>query len=259
MEEMSVNKSNRLELIDSIRGITIISMILYHACWIACYFGIFITENMMNSFEFYVWERTICMSFIFISGFVFSFSKKPIKNGLIVLGLGIAITIGSLIFVYDIRDIFGVLWLLGLAPLIMYLPDKFFKDYLKEKRGINYLLFIIFTVLFSLTYSLSWGFVGFGAFKLKLPVALYRGIFMTFLGFLEPGFYSVDYFPIFPWIFLYIMGYFAYKIINGTKFCTNILTIGIPGLKTIGKHSLIIYLVHPVVIFIIMLIISNVW
>ena len=259
MSELVYQQQNkRLELIDSIRGITIISMIGFHASWIANYFGLFISSELMNSFGFYVWERTICISFIFISGFVFSLGKCHMKNGILILGLGVGITVLSLLFAYDIRDIFGVLWILGLSPLLMIIPDRIVQNRVKNLKIIALFLLVIFTILFVVSFNINHGYLWLFGIKYMLPRSLYKGIFMTFLGFQEPGFYSVDYFSVIPWFFLYVMGYSAQKLLYGTKFYANILTIKIPIINKIGKHSLLIYLIHPVVIFVVMFILAKI-
>ena len=253
MGEKSKNRNTRkrLQLIDSIRGLSILSMIGYHFCWIACFFGLFIPAELMYGKSFYIWERSICITFIFLSGFVFSLGKKRIKNGLMILSIGIAITIGSVLFVNEVRDVFGVLWILGVSPLILYLPDKYLLKDLKGNKVKAAALFIVTTILFILTYNINEGYLGLLGKRWLLPRGLYKGYFMTFLGFMEPGFYSVDYFSVLPWLFMYLMGYFAQKLTYGSYIYNNVFTKGIPFLKDIGKHSLIIYLIHPVVIFIV--------
>lgn len=246
----------RLELVDAYRGLTIISMILFHACWIASYFGIALSMETIFSRPFVIWERTICCSFIFISGFVYSLGKRHLKNGLIVLSLGILITIGSVLFLYEIRDIFGVLWILGIYSLIMIPVDKFF-----EKKSVNKLIYsfliAVIMIFLVMTWNINSGFLGLeGIYKIDLSPRLYNGYIMTFIGFMDPTFYSVDYFSFFPWIFVFLEGYFIHKIIRGTCFEEKILTIKVPGLSEIGKHSLILYLIHPIIIFVICTIIE---
>lgn len=242
----------RLELIDAYRGITIISMILFHACWIMGYFGILISSDIISTKPFVIWEKTICCSFIFISGYVFCLGKRHIQNGLVILSLGIAITIGSLIFMYEVRDIFGVLWILGLFSLLTIPIDRLFKKASIKNRWIYIILFSIAIFLLVVFWNINSGYIGIHSlYKLDLPRVLYNGYIMTFIGFMDPSFYSVDYFSIFPWIFLYLAGFFAYHILEGSSFEEKILTIKIPLLGKIGKHSLIIYLIHPVLIFII--------
>lgn len=247
-------KKKRLELIDSIRGFAILSMIGFHACWIMSYFGLFIPHDMIYSTGFIIWERSICCTFIFISGFSFGLGRRQLKKGLIVLSLGVAITVLSVLFANDIRDVFGVLWILGLSPIITYPLDKILKEKMDDNKIISILFLIVSLLLLLIFWNINKGYLFLDNFgKIVLPRKLYRGYFMTFLGFLDPTFYSVDYFSLLPWIFLYFAGYFTNKIIKNSIFEETVLIKGIPFVKTIGKYSLPIYLIHPVVIFIICL------
>ena len=69
---------------------------------------------------------------------------------------------------------------------------------------------------------------------------------MTFLGFPDPEFFSGDYFPLFPWIFLYLTGYFLYGMFMKFPEVKNALRIHlpVPFLVTAGRHSLLLYLLH---------------
>lgn len=258
MDNNTTYNKERLELVDSLRGATIISMILFHACWFASYFGLFITWDQIFSNAFIIWERSICISFIFISGFVFSIGKRHLRNGLLITGLGVGITILSLIFMYDIRDVFGVLWVLGISSLVLIIPNRYWLDKLLASKILSISLFVFSTVLFVATYNINKGYLGAGNMTYYLNRELYKGSVMTFLGFTDPQFYSVDYFSFIPWFFMYLMGYFCQKIIYGSVFYKKVLTIRIPVLNTIGKHSLIIYLVHPVVLFAVLFILQKI-
>jgi len=243
------NTRKRLLLIDSLRGLSVLSMIGYHFCWFACFFSLFISDELMYGKAFAIWERSICCTFIFLSGFVFSLGKKKIKNGLMILSIGVALTVISVLFLNDIRDVFGILWILGLFPLVLYLPDKYIWKNMRNEKFKTVICLAVSFLLFIITYNINHGYLGLLGRRWMLPQELYKGNVMTFIGFMEPGFYSVDYFSIFPWIFMYLMGYFAQKLTYGSYLYNNVFTVGIPVLKDLGRHSLIIYLVHPVVIF----------
>ena len=57
------------------------------------------------------------------------------------------------------------------------------------------------------------GCLGFeGVRILALPEGLYRDLFTACLGFPPAGFHSTDYFSLFPWIFLFLTGYFLFLL-----------------------------------------------
>ena len=253
----------RYDLIDTLRGLAVISMIGFHACWLISYFGLGISQDTLFGTAFTVWERSICMSFILIAGFSFSLGHHHIRSGLIIFGLGALITVVTCIFLPDIRIIFGILTFIGTATLLMIPIDKAANKTASLTGGRKILILTVFFLLFLLTYNINKGYIGFMTDSfipetaIILPKGLYKGYAATFLGFMEPGFYSSDYFPLMPWFFLYLCGYFLHKIAAGSRFEDGIAKIGIPGVKFIGRHSLIIYILHPVVLYLIMYVLSQ--
>ena len=248
----------RYDLIDSLRGLAIISMIGFHACFIMNYFGILISDETLFGPLFSVWERSICISFITIAGFSFSLGHDHIRSGLIVFGWGLIITIVTCLFLSDLRIIFGVLTLIGSSILLTIPIDKLLAGKLFGTKRPGVVLFIVSLLLFLFTYNINKGYLGFSSMlRIDLPGSLYSGYAATFFGFMAPGFYSADYFSLFPWFFLYLSGYFLHKIITGYSL-DRFLTKGIPFVKVMGRHSLPIYIIHPIVLFIIFYCISTV-
>ena len=246
----------RYELVDTLRGISILSMIAFHTCWLLNYFRIAVPTAMLYGKGFLIWERTICIAFIMISGFSFSFGHRHIRIGLELFLLGLAITALTCMFLPDIRIVFGILTFLGSATLIMIPIDK---AYHKASKGdnasepVNVMLLTISLLLFVLTYNINIGYLGIrGVWSANLPQVLYKGYPATFIGFMEPGFVSTDYFSVIPWLFIYLYGYFLHKAVMGSPRGVNTLNRGISPISFLGRHSLIIYLIHPIVIYLIL-------
>lgn len=253
------NFSNRLNLIDALRGLAIISMIFYHAVWIMNSFSYGLSDEILYGPACIFWERTICMTFILISGFSFSLGHKHLKNAALTFFLGAVITLVTCLFVPDIRIIFGVLTFLGTAGLLMIPLDKWlyrirnsilFENLHLKTKPFLYFSALLSLLLFLLSYDIKHRYIGlFGHSLFALPDKWYSGYFMTYLGFLDPTFFSSDYFPVIPWIFWYFLGYFLEKISRNTTFRNTCLKKNIPFLGFLGRHSLIIYVIHPIVIF----------
>lgn len=247
----------RYDLVDTLRGLSVISMIGFHACWIMCYFGLLITRETLFGPYFTAWERSICISFITIAGFSFSYGRRHLRSGIMLTVLGILITAVTCIFIPEIRIVFGILTFLGAATLIMIPVDKAYMN--KDRaRAVSAVMLVICLILFLATYNINKGFLGFLPYTVMLPQSLYKGLPAIFLGFTEKGFFSTDYFSILPWIFLYFCGYFLNKILMDTYVERSILTFGIPGIKTVGRHSLLIYIIHPVVLFVLVFLVSRI-
>ena len=234
-------KPNRLELIDSIRGITLISMIIYHFVWDMVYlYG----AQWRWFYNAKVWQQSICCTFIILSGFSYNLGKKHLKRGLMVFGGGIIITAATLIFMPSSTIIFGILTLLGSSMLIMIPLSKVFKK-------ANALLgAVISLLLFMFTKNCYYGYLGFFGLKIELPKALYGSYVSAFFGFAPSDFYSADYFPLIPWFFLFVFGYFLYHILEKRDLNKKLFSKGkFPVVSFLGKHSFFIYLVHQPIIY----------
>ncbi|MCD7750168.1 MAG: DUF1624 domain-containing protein [Lachnospiraceae bacterium] len=240
--EETMNR-NRYLILDEIRGLAILNMIAYHACWDLVYmFG----QNWAwyQSDAAYIWQQGICWTFIFLSGFCLPLGKRKVRRGLTVFVCGLVITAVTLLVMYDDRVIFGVLTLIGSAMLLTAFAEPLLK---KCPPAVG---FTVSFLLFLLTKRINSGYLGFGTFKLlALPKGLYRNLFTTYLGFQASGFYSTDYFSLIPWLFLFLAGFYLYALAQ-KKDCLRYLTNGkLKPLQILGQHSLPIYMVHQVLLY----------
>lgn len=250
MKQKSVLKGKlhgRYHLLDTIRGITLISMILYHGVWDLVYmYGV--KWNWYRGTGAYIWQQSICWTFILLSGFCRPLGKKPLKRGLMVFGGGLLVTIVTLLFMPQNRVVFGVLTLTGSAMLLTVPLEKVLKK-IPSQLG-----FFISLLCFFIFRNVNSGTLGFeGIVLTQLPKALYRGLFMTYLGFPEQGFYSTDYFSLLPWVFLFVAGFFLYYICQEKKWLQKeVFSLNCKPFSFLGRHSLIIYLLHQPVLYSVM-------
>lgn len=232
----------RYGMIDAARAVAVINMIAYHLCYdIFCVFGVWKDFWLHPAAAF--WEQCICVGFIIISGISLHFSRRGFFRGIVVLLCGAAVTAATLIFIRDQLILFGVLSFLGCAMLLTYALRKPL-DRLDPLPGI-----IILLLLFMLCYGVPFGYIG--IFKIPLiylPEGLYKIGWLAPLGFPPEGFFSADYFPFIPWIFLYQAGYMLWRIIKA-KGLDRYLYREIRPLGFIGRHSLVIYLLHQPVLY----------
>ncbi len=235
--------SQRYHLLDALRGLCLISMIIYHACYDLVYiFGV--------DMPFYygelgsIWQKSICCTFILLSGISWNLGRKHLVRGLIVFACGIIITLGTVIFYPNELIIFGILSFMGTAMLLMIPLDYFMKKW-------NPVLFMLINlILYILTMHIGSGYVGVGDFILfRIPDFFYCTDFTVPLGFHTDSFYSSDYFPLLPNFFLYLCGYFAWKSVSKYDSVRNYLSFRIPLISVIGRHTLIIYMVHQPIIY----------
>lgn len=239
----------RYEYLDVLRGITLLSMIAYHTMWdVVNIAGVEI--SWYRGLPGHLWQQSICWTFILLSGFCWSMGRRKWKRGCIVSAAGALVTAVTLIFLPEQRVVFGVLTLLGACMLLMIPVERALK---KIPAGFGMILFFgIFLFVRNINRrSLGWG----AALSVRLPDEWYdRGLFMTFLGFLDKDFYSADYFSLLPWFFLFVTGYFGYRVMRERMWmdCDALQKVNCKPLAVVGRNSLLIYLLHqPVIYFIV--------
>lgn len=232
---------HRCRLLDSIRGLTVLNMIAFHAVWDLVYlFGM--RWSWYHGQGAYIWQQYICWSFILLSGFCSGFSRHLLNRGLTVFGLGMGITLFTALFMKEDLVCFGVLTLIGSCMLLM----TALRNILRKIPAVPGL--IISFLLFAFTKHVDSGFLGFFNHPLiSLPNSLYKNYFTAYLGFPQRGFYSTDYFPLLPWLFLFLTGFFLFQ--TAGKKILSIQWKGFKALNFIGSHALEIYVLHQPVIY----------
>ena len=235
----------RLHLLDALRGITIISMVIYHALWNLAYLQ-GVSLPWFTGAPRKIWQQSICITFIFLSGFCRALGSKHLKRGLMVFGGGALVTLVTLVVMPDFPIVFGVLTFLGTAMLAVIPFEKLIKK-IPPEIGV-----VISLLLFLLFKNCNLGFLGFGTINLiKLPESLYANYLTAFLGFPNYTFYSTDYFSFLPWFFLFLCGYFFCEIYKKQNLLRHLETKPVFLLSFIGRHSLVIYLAHQPILYLI--------
>lgn len=240
----------RYYALDDIRGITLISMIFYHAMWdIVFILGKDI--KWYNEAPGYIWQQSIGWAFILLSGFCWQLGRHRLKRSITVFMAGLLVTAVTLLAMPQNRVIFGVLTFIGSAMFIMIPFDKFLR---KCKAGVGLALSL---ALFFISRDINSGWIGFESIRLvKVPQFFYDNLFTTYLGFPNRGFFSTDYYSLFPWLFLFMAGYFLYNILEKSGFLKSLSKSIFPGVGILGRFSLIIYMVHQPLIYLVILMIS---
>ena len=268
---------SRLALLDEIRGVTLISMALYHFLWDLVFIaGIDIpwyydAARHAYTWGAHIWQQSICWTFIFLSGFCWSLGRRHLKRGLTVYLAGGLVTIVTLLFLPEDKVIFGVLTLIGSSMLIM-IPMNIVFQTIKSWAAIVLLTVIsgfLFLLFLPAMYGRLGSFVGLwngdGFFHggTRLPQSLYCSWFSTYLGFPMESFTSTDYFPLIPWFFLFLTGYFFHKLCRH-GLCRNdpgasfLRQSRLPPLAFIGRHSLFIYMLHQPVLYGVTMVIAHI-
>ena len=253
MDKPSKNKpaAGRYALLDELRGLDLLSMIGYHACWDLIFlFGM--SAAWYTGWQGHLWQQSICWVFILLSGFCLPLGHRPLRRGLIVSGAGALVTAVTLLFMPEDRVVFGVLILLGAAMLITGLLQPLLQK-IPAWAGL-----VVSLLLFAATYHTQDGFWQLGPWQILLPGAWYVNLFTAFFGFFPRGFFSTDYFPLLPWLFLFWAGYFLHFCMGRARMEPLRRSVCAP-LGWLGRHSLGIYLLHQPVIYGVLLLLFHVF
>lgn len=240
-DSCAVQQKRRIFLLDELRGFAIVMMLFYHFL----YDGIFFAGWKIPLFSLggTIWQNGIGGLFILLSGISCHFSRSNLRRGLRCLVVAFLITGATYWFSPLAADWFGVLHFLGCA-MIFY---GFFRpvwDKLSPAVGILSGLFF-----FWLTFFLRTGKIGAPFFSLTLPSFLYANFFTAIFGFPPANFLSSDYYPILPWLFLFLCGCSLGKLVLSRQnaswwdwsFCSP--------LGWMGRHSLLLYLIHQPILY----------
>lgn len=118
----------RLPFIDLLRGITIIEMISYHFLWDLVY--LFDADiPWYKSHGAYIWQQSICWTFILLAGFSWQLGKKHIKRGLLAFCGGAVVSAVTAIVLPNDWVRYGVLTFIGSCILIWISLDKVLKKF----------------------------------------------------------------------------------------------------------------------------------
>ena len=229
-------------LLDTVRGVCILSMVAYHGMYdLVDIFGL--PSAWYTGLPGYIWQQSICWTFILLSGMCWQLSRHHVKRGLLLVGCGAAISLITWLAMPSQRILYGVLNLLGLSALLLIPLDKLFRK-IPAWAGLGGAL-----LLFALTKNVSRGSLGFeGLVLCQLPSWLYVTDLLAVAGFPSPGFWSTDYFPLLPWFFLFCAGYFLWRLLSQSERAKERLAPSVRPLSFLGRHSLIIYLAHQPVL-----------
>ena len=122
--KVKYDKKKRYSLLDTIRGMVLVSMVIYHAVW-NCVYIYGKVWSWYQSKGAYIWQQSICQTFILLSGFCFCLGRNPWKNGLRVFGSGLIVTTATCLVMPQNRVVFGVLTCIGSCILFVALGGKF--------------------------------------------------------------------------------------------------------------------------------------
>ena len=177
---MELQTAARYRLLDELRGLDLISMMLYHGMWdVVFLFGV--AQKWYTGRPGFVWQQSICWVFILLSGFCLPLGHHPFRRGAVVFGAGALVTAVTLLFLPEDVVWFGVLTLLGSSMLLTATLDPLLRR-VPPAVGVA-----VSALLFWGTYPTMNGFWNLPGGRLALPQALYASYTTAYLSHCCPG------------------------------------------------------------------------
>lgn len=185
--------------------------------------------NYLSGFWYWI-GKSSALIFIFASGISSGFSRKILRRGLLVLGLGLIISATSYVVLGDMYIRFGILHFLGACMLL----------YPLMARPRAWILAIIAVAIVSIS-------------RLIGSITVKTGLLLP-LGIKYPGFSSVDYFPFIPYLAVFLLGIIAFKLYYHRGQSLFPFTWENSVVTALSRNSLMIYILHqPLIMGVIML------
>ena len=219
--------TGRIELMDGARGLAILLMVLHHLAFDLVYFlgaPLWLFTNPVFDTLHYLFAGL----FILLAGVSSRFSRSNLKRGLITLAMAALVTLVTVLLDMDIW--FGILHFMACAMLFYALTGKLWE---KLPAFVIPVLSAAGTVLTAPLVS---------GVPTETP-----GLFM--FGFCTADFRSEDYFPLLPWIFVFLFGTWVGYYIKERRFPAWFYETKVPVLSVIGRHTLIIFLLHQPILY----------
>lgn len=225
-------KKNRIQSIDALRGLCVILMVIHHFFYdLVAFCGApgWLFSNPLFDLLHYIFAGI----FIFLAGLSSRFSRSNVKRGLKCLAVALIMTAVTSLPFLNMPILFGVLHLLGTCMVFYGLTARLWD---KLRRSLMPVLCIALLVGSALLVE-----------YVPIPDAAARVLFP--FGWMYSGFYSSDYFPLFPWLFVFLLGTWAGWYVKEGKLPQKLYTLSVPVLPAVGRKAFVVYVFHQPVLY----------
>ena len=241
-------RSDRAWELDFLRGVALILMLTMHLGWDLRYeFGLD-TAGFLESNWYYFWIHPLnLVLFVGVAGVCCAFSRNNLKRGLKLLaaslGFNLATYLATAYMGIDCLIIFNVLHVLTVSLFLYCLITL-----LEEKAGWRSESVSAVMLLAGLTVILMGPYIGTLTGLEKMWFLYPLGVSVAGV----PG--QADYLPLFPWLGVFMTGAVAGRTLYKEKKTLfpveNKILRGVSApVEFMGRHSLIIYIVHQPLLY----------
>lgn len=228
-------KKLRYRSIDSLRGLAVVLMVIYHFCYDLLYFRIYEFDFYEDPFWIYFRSFIVCM-FVSVVGVSLYLAHQPSIRWLaafkriliLILSAGLITAISYVIFP-DRAIVFGIIHFIALASFIA--------------------LWFVHVPLFSLLSGIVIIIVG-----ISYSSTFFDNAWIHWLGMMTHKPATEDYVPLLPWLGVVLVGVSLGHWLTHASIGKKVLSLDNQLttnrlLNWAGRHSLAIYLLHQPVLF----------
>ncbi|PVB59769.1 heparan-alpha-glucosaminide N-acetyltransferase [Labrenzia sp. 011] len=228
--------STRLAVPDLARGLAVVAMAVYHLSWDLSWFGV-VDWPVAQGHDWRIFAALIAGSFLFVAGISLDLAHHRgirlhafLRRLAVIVAAAAAVSLATWFTFGDSFVRFGILHCIA-ASSVIALP---------------------------FTRWPLWAAALAAAVVLTLPFwassAIFNGQFWLWTGLGTPDYGSVDYVPLAPWAGATLSGLTVSKLFRRTGIWEKLSVIRASGpagrfTRFIGRHSLLIYLLHQPVLY----------
>ncbi len=239
----------RIHLMDELRGFAVFCMVFYHGFYTLAFlmgqsWGEWLYRFFMPA------EPWFAGLFIFIAGISSNLTHSNLVRGVKLLGAALLVTLATAIAVPEELIVFGILHFLSVCMIAFGLLQLLRRRLGRtEEPPFRLWPVVVCAVLFIVTRYLASGYLQIPfLLRVFLPSGWYQA-WLAPLGLPGPGFSSADYFPLLPWCFVFAAGTVVGRLAKAGKFPAWTYPSRVPFFSFLGRHALLIYVLHQPVIY----------
>ena len=231
----------RVGLFDVVRGLSVVSMALFHLC----YDLRFLRGVQLGWFAppiQDVWRASISWTFLFVAGAMCPLSRdnlrRALRYGAVALGIWAVTSVAGV----DTAISFGIVYCMAACTLVAWALGR------AGLTPSGPVAACALLALFALLRGLPEGTLGVGSLSVGLPRGIYGGEGLAWLGLPGPSFSSGDYYPLLPYLMVYLAGTAMGSSWAARGYPGWARRASVPALTFLGRHALAAYVIHQPVL-----------
>jgi uncharacterized membrane protein len=222
---------------DVVRGFSVLSMVLFHLSYDLHYlYGMELAWFVPPWRD--LWRCSISWAFLCVAGCMCLYARDGLRRGLRYLAVALAVYLATSVVAVDEPISFGIIFCMGACTIV---------EWVLRRSGMapqGWCSAVLLAVAFLLCQHLAAGYVGLGPYRLLLPPGIYANALTAAIGLPYPGFTSGDYYPLFPYLLLYLAAAAVGSCVVEKGWPDWFEQLSCPPLAWLGRHALPVYVLH---------------